>query len=80
MLFFDVRDASGLIQATVVPGQQPEAAAVAERLRQEYVVAVTGVIRRRQVPNPNMPTGEWRVNDDVPIFKLNHLRATLHNV
>ena len=59
MLFFDVRDASGLVQATVVPEQQPEAAAVGSRLRQEYVVAVTGAVRRRQVPNPNLPTGAF---------------------
>lgn len=61
MLFFDVRDASGLIQATVVPEQQPEAAAVGGRLRQEYVVAVSGVVRRRQVPNANIPTGRRRM-------------------
>lgn len=52
-----MRDASGLVQVTCVPADQPEAAAVGERVRQEWVVAVTGVTRRRQVPNLNIPTG-----------------------
>lgn len=28
-----------------------------ERLRQEYVVAITGTLRLREDPNPTMPTG-----------------------
>lgn len=57
VLFFDVRDSSGLVQATVAPEAQPAAAAAAERLRIEYVVAVTGTLRLRKDPNPNIPTG-----------------------
>ena len=72
VLFFDVRDASGLVQATVVPEQQPEAATVGSRLRQEYVVAVTGAVRRRQVPNPNLPTG-----DGALCLRLTHLQVRL---
>ena len=57
MLFLDIRDASGLIQAVSVPGEHLEAHARAERLRQEYVVRIEGELRLRKDPNPKMPTG-----------------------
>lgn len=56
-MFFDVRDSSGLVQATVAPEANPKAAAAAERLRIEYVVVATGILRKRKDPNPNIPTG-----------------------
>lgn len=62
VLFFDVRDSSGLVQATVAAGAEPAAAAAAERLRIEYVVAVSGVLRRRQDPNPAIHTGASLIN------------------
>jgi len=72
VLFFDVRDASGLIQVTCVPGAQPEAAAIAERVRQEWVVAVTGVLRPRQVSNANMPTG---ASNTAEVYQLSICRG-----
>ena len=57
MLFLDIRDASGLLQAVSVPGEHSLAHARAERLRQEYVVRVEGQLRLRKDPNPKMPTG-----------------------
>lgn len=39
----------------------PEVARVASRLRPEYVVAVTGVVRMRLDPNPRLPTGSLEV-------------------
>lgn len=62
VLFFDVRDSSGLVQATVASERHPEAAAAAERLRIEYVVAATGILRKRKDPNPNIPTGQVEVD------------------
>jgi aspartyl-tRNA synthetase len=65
-LFIDLRDRYGLVQ--IVFGAQHLAAAqleVARSLRQEYVVALRGVVRRRAgKPNPNLPTGEIEVVAD----------------
>jgi aspartyl-tRNA synthetase len=44
-------------QVVIDPQQQSEAHAKAERLRGEWVVAVTGTLRARQDPNPRLKTG-----------------------
>ncbi|KAK9819377.1 hypothetical protein WJX81_001266 [Elliptochloris bilobata] len=54
----DMRDSSGLLQVVSSPGCFPEAAAAMERVRAEYVVRVTGTLRRRKDPNPQLPTGD----------------------
>jgi aspartyl-tRNA synthetase len=61
ILFLDIRDHTGIVQVVVDPQAQPEVAAAAERLRSEWVVAVTGALRRRQDPNPRLPTGAVEV-------------------
>jgi aspartyl-tRNA synthetase len=65
-LFVDLRDRTGLAQivfdATGLPATELE---VARSLRQEYVVALKGTVRRRAgKPNPNLPTGEIEVVAD----------------
>lgn len=59
LVFLDVRDAQGWVQ--VVFSRQISAAAydLAETLRVEYVVAIAGVVNRREVgrENPRIPTG-----------------------
>ena len=56
LAFIDLRDHTGLVQC-VVDG--------AHDLRNEYVVQVTGTVRRRPegTVNPNLPTGEVEVGD-----------------
>jgi len=56
LAFIDVRDHTGLVQC-VVDG--------AHDLRSEYVVRVTGSVRRRKAgtANPNLPTGEVELGD-----------------
>ncbi|GFR47627.1 hypothetical protein Agub_g9366 [Astrephomene gubernaculifera] len=57
--FFDVRDHTGLLQVICEPqSAAPEVSRVASRLRNEYVVCVTGVLRARKDPNPRLPTGQ----------------------
>ena len=61
--FVDVRDGTGLLQVVSADeGQGGDSAAAAaaslERLRAEFVVQVTGTLRRRKDPNPKLPTGE----------------------
>ena len=57
ILFLDIRDHTGIVQVVVDPSSRPEIAAKAERLRSEWVVAVTGHVEKRKDPNPRIPTG-----------------------
>ena len=63
IIFLDLRDRSGAVQVVFNPELSPESAATAEELRQEWVVQVTGHVRRRPAgsENPAMSTGEIEV-------------------
>jgi len=58
LIFIDVRDHTGILQLVFNPGQA-EAFTIAEHLRDEYVVRVTGMIRERDegLRNDKIPTG-----------------------
>ena len=60
LIFLDLRDRTGITQVVLDKEVSPEAHAKAEAARPEYVVAVTGVLRKRGegLANPNMPTGD----------------------
>lgn len=59
VLFLDIRDSSGVLQAVSLPnGRHPAAHEAAERVRQEYVVRAEGQLRRRKDSNPNLATGK----------------------
>lgn len=62
VIFMDLRDREGIVQAVVAPEQQA-AFKQAEAIRSEFVVQVTGKVRRRPTGtvNPNLPTGEVEV-------------------
>ncbi|NLJ74614.1 MAG: aspartate--tRNA ligase [Firmicutes bacterium] len=65
MIFVDLRDRSGLVQVVLNPETLgAEQFAVAEKLRNEYVVSVSGVVNLRPQgqENPNMETGYVEVN------------------
>jgi len=64
LIFVDLRDRSGIVQLVFSPQTDAEAFAVAETLRNEYVVSVRGKVRRR-IPgaeNPELPTGYIEVD------------------
>jgi aspartyl-tRNA synthetase len=63
LIFIDLRDRSGLVQVVFNPQVSGEAHALAQRLRNEYVMAVTGVVslRPEESKNPKLPTGQIEV-------------------
>ncbi|HYC79652.1 MAG TPA: aspartate--tRNA ligase [Candidatus Binatia bacterium] len=60
LIFFDLRDRTGLMQLVVNPKVSEEAHAAAQEVRNEYVVEVEGKINPRveKQINPNLPTGK----------------------
>jgi aspartyl-tRNA synthetase len=62
VIFIDLRDREGLAQVVCDP-DRPAPFAVAERVRNEYVLRVTGTVRRRPegTANPNLASGEVEV-------------------
>ncbi|MEK8088496.1 aspartate--tRNA ligase [Thermithiobacillus plumbiphilus] len=58
VIFIDLRDRTGLMQVVIDPDAQA-AFAVAEQVRGEYVLRISGRVRRRPAgtENPNLPTG-----------------------
>ena len=60
LIFVDLRDRSGLCQCVFNPQEAPEAHALAQAIRMEFVLAVQGVVAPRPngTVNPKLPTGE----------------------
>ena len=63
LIFLDLRDRTGITQIVLDKEKAPVAHAKAEAARPEYVVAVTGEVRRRdhELVNPKMDTGEIEI-------------------
>ena len=63
LVFVDLRDRTGLVQAVFNPDSAPEAHARSHELRSEWVISVRGEVVRRsaETVNPDMPTGEVEV-------------------
>ncbi|MFA5374571.1 MAG: aspartate--tRNA ligase [Dehalococcoidia bacterium] len=66
LIFIDLRDGTGLVQVVFNPEVSAEAHAVATKLRNEYVLNVTGTVMKRPAgtDNPNLPTGEVEISVD----------------
>jgi aspartyl-tRNA synthetase len=63
LVFWDLRDRSGIAQVTINQEATPAIHAIAKDVRSEWVVQVTGevVIRPEGMTNPDLPTGEVEV-------------------
>jgi len=62
VIFVDLRDHTGRVQVVFDP-DDAETFQVAEQIRSEYVIRITGHVRRRPegTENPDLPTGEVEV-------------------
>jgi aspartyl-tRNA synthetase len=58
LVFIDLRDHSGIVQLVINP-EAKEAFALAESLRDEYVITATGMVKEREegLKNPHIQTG-----------------------
>ena len=63
VIFVDLRDRSGLVQVVFNPELSLETYEVADQVRPEWVLRVTGEVSRRpsESENPNLPTGAIEV-------------------
>jgi aspartyl-tRNA synthetase len=63
VVFIDLRDREGICQIVARPEVSKEAHRVADHVRNEYVLAVTGEVTRRsaETVNPKLPTGTLEV-------------------
>ncbi|MGI6574579.1 MAG: aspartate--tRNA ligase [bacterium] len=64
LIFIDLRDRSGIVQIVLSPEIGNEVFQKAESVRNEYVLAVKGVVSLRpgETKNPSLPTGEVEVS------------------
>ncbi|NES24104.1 MAG: aspartate--tRNA ligase, partial [Symploca sp. SIO3E6] len=78
VIFFDVRDKSGIIQIVSDPQRTPDSYADAEALRNEYVVSIKGRVTERPAEslNPKLPTGKVEIYAE-EIKLLNGVRKQL---
>ena len=63
IIFVDLRDRSGIVQIVFNPELSPDAYAIADQLRNEWVIHVRGTVGFRPTgsENPDMPTGQFEI-------------------
>ena len=91
VIFIDLRDREGLVQVVFNPDVNPDCHAEAGRIRNEFVLAVHGRVRRRPegMENPDLGTGDVEVMADeleimneskTPPFVLDQMTDVSENV
>jgi aspartyl-tRNA synthetase len=63
VVFVDLRDRDGIVQVVAHPEEAPDAHRAASSVKSEWVLRVTGEVRKRPsgTVNPNLPTGEVEI-------------------
>ena len=69
LVFFDIRDASGLVQGVVLPNS--DAMSTAKEIRPEYVVTITGNVNKR--PEKNIQNDKQNGDIELEILGINIL-------
>ncbi|MGB3403996.1 MAG: aspartate--tRNA ligase [Microcoleaceae cyanobacterium] len=66
VIFLDLRDRSGIVQIVSDPERTPDSYDIANRVRNEYVVRITGRVSQRpeESLNPKLATGEVEIYAD----------------
>jgi aspartyl-tRNA synthetase len=66
VIFLDLRDKYGTVQIVSDPDRTPQSHPIAESIRNEYVIKVTGRVSKRpdESLNPKLPTGETEIYAD----------------
>ncbi|MCX8070724.1 MAG: aspartate--tRNA ligase, partial [Thermodesulfovibrionales bacterium] len=66
LIFIDLRDRSGIMQIVFSPDVNKDVHLIAHDLRTEYVISISGIVRRRPegTENPNLKTGEIEIYAD----------------
>jgi aspartyl-tRNA synthetase len=64
LIFIDLRDREGIVQVVFNPDLSGEALSLAEKIRNEYVLSVTGTVvaRGEGTVNPNLKTGKVEIH------------------
>lgn len=64
LIFIDLRDRYGITQVVFHPQEHPKEFSIADTVRSEYVIQVTGVVVQRpaEMKNKDLATGEIEVN------------------
>jgi aspartyl-tRNA synthetase len=64
LVFIDLRDRTGLVQVRTDDSTSPDLVALAESVKPEFVVSITGHVKLRDVKNinPDLPTGTLEVD------------------
>ncbi|OJV62153.1 MAG: aspartate--tRNA ligase [Clostridiales bacterium 38-18] len=61
LIFVDLRDRTGICQVVFDTAVSEAAFEKANAIRNEYVIAITGKVMKRQSVNPNLPTGQIEI-------------------
>jgi aspartyl-tRNA synthetase len=61
VVFIDLRDRSGIVQLVFNETYNRDCFGIASELKPEYVIRALGEVRRRENPNPNIPTGQVEI-------------------
>ncbi|XXM73618.1 aspartate--tRNA ligase [Lysinibacillus sphaericus] len=66
LIFIDLRDREGIVQAVFNPDLSEKALNLAEKIRNEYVLSITGTVveRAEGTVNPNLKTGKVEIQVD----------------
>lgn len=74
LIFIDLRDRWGITQVVIEPENNPEAAKIGSQVRSEFVLSVSGKVRKRENPNEKIPTGLIEVLcDEITILNKSEL-------